>query len=136
MKKNLAPAFLIAIFCMQMSFAGCNRLYTIGAYDEEFNKHVTVIKPGKLTSSEVPTDFPKVLLESDGSYAGGEVFCSVKQACAALKQLSAKEDFPKDQKWHVYVIDAEWKKDTYKLRADEYRIKNPATVIELAKKNC
>ncbi|OGT37391.1 MAG: hypothetical protein A3F12_06440 [Gammaproteobacteria bacterium RIFCSPHIGHO2_12_FULL_38_14] len=113
-----------------------NSIYTIGAYDEAFSKHETVIKLGPIAATEVPPTIPKSFLEKDGSYGGGEAFCTIKQACHGLKNQLASGKLPKNESWHIYILDANWNEDTYQLHANDFRIKRPLKVIKLIRENC
>jgi hypothetical protein len=83
--KNYFVLVLCACLIVSMdSIAKCKSIYTIGAYDEVFAKHATVTKLGPLSAADVPPTLPKSFLENDGSYGGGEAFCTIEKACRAL----------------------------------------------------
>ena len=139
MKKLLffASAIILNLTFFSTVWANnCNKVNTIGAYDEVFSKHAAVTKLGPIAAPDVPPIIPKSFLEKDGSYGGGEAFCTIKQACNALKKQLASGVLLKNENWHIYLLDADWSRDTYKLNTNDFRIKHPVKVLKLAKKNC
>lgn len=139
MKKFLsfASAFiLIVMFFSNVWANNCNKVYTIGAYDGSFSKHAAVTKLGPIAAANVPVVIPKSFLEKDGSYGGGEAFCTIKQACHALKKQVASGVLLKNEHWHIYLLDADWNRDTYKLHPNDFRIKHPVKVLKIVKENC
>ncbi len=116
--------------------SNCNHVYTIGAYDEAFSKHATITKLGPIAAADVPPTIPKSFLEKDGSYGGGEALCTIKQACRVLKKQLATGELPKNENWHIYLLDADWNRDTYKLHANNFRIKHLVKVLKLVRENC
>jgi len=139
MKKLL---FFVSVFILNLTFFSnvwannCDKVYTIGAYDEAFSKQANVTKLGPIAAADVPPTIPKSFLEKDGSYGGGEALCTIKQACHALKKQLASGVLPKSETWHIYLLDADWNRDTYKLHANDFRIKHSAKVLKLVRKNC
>ena len=137
MKKYLLSSIILISFSLGgIAYANCKHVYTIGAYDEVFAKHASITKLGPLPASEIPPGLPKSFLEKDGSYAGGEAFCTIKQACRILKQQVSSGVLPNTENWHIYILDAGWNQDTYKLRLNNFRIKHPVKVLKLVKQNC
>lgn len=139
MKKFLffVGIFILNLILFQNALASnCKYVYTIGAYDEAFSKHVTVTKLGPIAAADVPPTIPKSFLEKDGSYGGGEALCTIKQACRVLKKQLASGELPKNENWHIYLLDADWNRDNYKLHANDFRIKHPVKVLKLARENC
>ncbi|MDI9818798.1 MULTISPECIES: DVU_2496 family lipoprotein [unclassified Legionella] len=129
--------FILNLIVSFNSIAGnCKHVYTLGAYDEAFSKHMTITKLGPIAAVNVPPMIPKSFLEKDGSYGGGEALCTVKQACRALKKQLVSGELPKNENWHIYLLDADWNRDTYKLHADDFRIKHPVKVLKLVRENC
>lgn len=116
--------------------AACKLVYTIGAYDEPFAKRAEISKLGPLLASDIPAVLPKSFLENDGSYGGGEAFCTIRQACIMLKQQLASGILPPTESWHIYLLDASWEKDIYELHPKDFRIKHNVKVIKLIQKNC
>lgn len=118
------------------NFAACKNVYTIGAYDEAFANHAVITKLGPLATKDVPSTIPKSFLEKDGSYGGGEAFCKIKDACHALVHQLDTGVLPASEKWHIYLLDADWNRDTYKLHQDDYRITHSVKVLKLVKEKC
>ena len=131
----LIALFLGLTFCIN-SLAKCQNVYTIGAYDKAFNEHTAVMKLGPLSAAEIPPVLPKSFLEKDGSYAGGEAFCKITQACVALIDQLERGILPKNESWHIYLLDADWNQDTYVLLKKEFRIKHSVKVLNIAYDNC
>lgn len=138
MKKNdIAPALLIiALLFSSTCMAECTHVYTIGAYDQAFKQHQKVSKLGPLSASEVPPTLPKTFLEKNGSYAGGEAFRTISSACQALNYQAKVGILPNNEAWHIYKLDADWYADTYKLRANDVRLKRTVNVLKLVRKDC
>lgn len=137
MKKSmLMAAFILALTFSVASLAHCKLVYTIGAYDEAFSRHANIEKLGPLPTANVPSILLKSFLEKDGSYGGGEAFCTISEACQRLAQQITLGVLPKTEHWHVYLLDADWNKDVYKLHANDFRIKHPAKVLKIIRKNC
>lgn len=107
-----------------------SKVYTIGAYEEAFAQGKTVTKLGPLSAANVPPVFPKSFLEKDGSYAGGEVFDSIERALATLKEQLSSEILPKELNWHIYLLEADFQKDTYELHPNDFRIKHTVNVLK------
>jgi hypothetical protein len=135
------PAGLVAILAVAV-FAGCatsapdrgcKAVYTLGepevAQAIARGQHVT--KPGPLPAHAVPKSAPRALLEPDGSYAGGRVFCSVAEARTAAAELVKDGALPKDKPWRVYEVAATWAKDVYEKRPGDYRLKRPAQMTHV-----
>jgi len=118
--------------CASDSGRSCGAVYTLGEADaaQAIARGRTVTKPGPLPPSSVPRGVPRGVLEADGSYAGGRVFCSVAEARAAAPELMAEGGLAKDRSWRVYVVAAEWDKDVYEKRPGEYRLKRPARMTQ------
>ncbi len=135
-KKYFLLFILLLAASLNGTAANCKQVYTIGAYDEAFAKHATVAKLGPIPATDIPPTFPKSFLEQDGSYGGGEAFCSIKQACHTLKQQIASGLLPKTENWHIYLLDADWHKDIYELYPNDFRIKHSVSVLKMVKKNC
>lgn len=112
---------------------GCGAVYTLG--EPEFAQAIargqTVTKPGPQAAHTVPRGAPRAVLEPDGSYAGGRVFCTVADARAAAPELVSQGVLPKDRPWRVYIVAAEWEKDVYEKRPGEYRLKRAARITQL-----
>lgn len=143
MKENIKKFVLIfGLFILNLTLpintiaSSCNHVYTIGAYDEAFAKHATVAKLGPMAAVDVPPIIPKSFLEKDGSYGGGEALCTIKAACTLLNKQLASGQLPQNQSWHIYLLYAEWKRDTYKLHANDFRIKHTVKVLKLVKEDC
>lgn len=137
MKNYIILALLNFGFIVSMdSSAKCKDVYTIGAYDEAFKNHLTVTKLGPLPASEVPPALPKSFLEKDGSYGGGEAFCTIEKACHVLEHQLNAGVLPKTESWHIYVLDADWNRDTYKLHSNDYRINYSVKVLNLVRERC
>lgn len=118
------------LFCLNaQAYAYCKTVYTIGAYEEAFAKHAIITKLGPLTSSNLPSGFPKTFLEKNGSYGGGEAFCTVKAATRMLKRQLAAGVLPPNEHWHIYILDADWNRDVYKLKANDFRLKHAVKVL-------
>lgn len=111
-------------------------VYTIGAYDDAFSQRALVTKSGPIPAADISSPIPQSFLEKDGSYGGGEAFYSINQACRALKRQLASRIFSKNENWHIYLLDANWNRDTYKLHPNDFRIKNPVKVLKLVQENC
>jgi len=112
----------------------CSIVYTIGEPEvaQAIARGQNVTKPGPLPAHVVPPSAPRRVLEPDGSYAGGRVFCSVAEARTAVVELTAKGVLPKDRPWRVYEVAASWDKDVYEKRPGEYRLKHPARMTQVA----
>lgn len=138
MKKYLINILFIAscLFGVPATANQCEQVYTIGAYDDAFSQGKPVIKLGPLSATEVPPVLPKSFLEKDGSYAGGEAFCSVKQATDALQEQLASGVLPANERWHIYVLDAHWDRDIYQLKLNDFRLKHSVNVLKLAIEEC
>ena len=137
MKTFLNMLIIIAALLGSVQcFAKCKSVYTIGAYDEAFKSHLTVTKLGPLAASEVPPALPKSFLEKDGSYGGGEAFCTRKKACITLIHQLDTGKLPDTENWHIYILDADWNRDTYKLHANDFRINHAVTVLKLVREKC
>jgi hypothetical protein len=112
---------------------GCKAVYTLGepevAQAIARGQHVT--KPGPLPAHVVPKSAPRAVLESDGSYAGGRVFCTVAEARAAGEALTKDGVLPNDR-WRVYEVAASWDKDVYEKRPGDYRLKRAARMAQPA----
>jgi hypothetical protein len=113
---------------------GCKTVYTLGepevAQAIARGQHVT--KPGPLPAHVVPKSAPRVMLEPDGSYAGGRVFCSVAEANAAGAALAKQGALPKDRPWRVYEVAASWDRDVYEKGPGDYRLKRAAQMTQSA----
>ncbi|KTD07255.1 DVU_2496 family lipoprotein [Legionella jamestowniensis] len=114
----------------------CQKVYTIGAYDEAFKQQVVVMKLGPLPANKVPPAIPQSFLEADGSYGGGEGTCTITQACQLLKEQLDSGILPSDENWHIYQLEADWEKDIYQLHPNDYRLKHPVRVLKLVKSKC
>lgn len=123
----------ISINCMANH---CKYIYTIGAYDEVFANNATVTKLGPISATEVPPTIPKSFLEKNGSYGGGAAFCTIAQSCRALKKQLASGVLPRNENWHIYILDADWKRATYKLHSNDFRIKHAVKVLKLVRDHC
>jgi hypothetical protein len=80
----------------------------------------------------VPPSAPRAVLEPDGSYAGGRVFCTLAEARTAAPELVEQGALPKNREWRVYIVDATWDKDVYEKRPGEYRLKRAARLTQVA----
>jgi hypothetical protein len=137
------PAALVAILAVAFLAAcassapdrGCKAVYTLGepevAQAIARGQHVT--KPGPLPAHAVPKSAPRAVLEPDGSYAGGRVFCSAAEARTAAAELVKEGLLPKDRPWRVYEVAAIWAKDVYEKRPGDYRLKRPAQMTHAEK---
>ncbi|WP_058525763.1 DVU_2496 family lipoprotein [Legionella erythra] len=129
--------FIFSAALSMGALAGEERpVYTIGAYDDAFAKQLAVMKLGPIAASEVPSVIPASFLEQDKSYAGGEAFPTIDEACAALKSQLAENKLPADEHWHVYLLEPHWGQDTYALRTNDVRISHPVRVIKMVKGVC
>ncbi len=132
MSKNIIKRALIflstglTIHC----YAQCDNVYTIGDYDNSLIANGMVIKLGPENAQEVTDNFPKSFLESDGTYGGGEAFCSIERACEVMFQLKNNGTLPYDGNWRIYLLQARWDKDVYQLKNDDYRINKPVKVLQ------
>lgn len=133
---------LLGIFTMNLLLSvnavaeHSRHVYTIGAYDEAFAKHAIVTKLGPLPADQVSAVIPKSFLEKDGRYGGGEAFCTIQQACRALKKQLASGVLPKNMSWHIYLLNANWDQDTYLLHPQDFRIKHALIVLKQVKHSC
>ncbi|ASQ47073.1 DVU_2496 family lipoprotein [Legionella clemsonensis] len=128
---------LISSLCSAAGWASQRQnVYTIGAYDDAFKQRAAVMKLGPLPANEVPPVIPQSFLESDGSYGGGEVTRTISQACQLLKKQLNTGILPHEENWHIYLLEADWNKDTYQLHSNDYRLKHPVRVLKLVKKEC
>jgi hypothetical protein len=128
----LAPLVLAA--CAGTTPRDCTPVYTLG--DSGVSAAIaggrTVMKPGPVPAVAVPPGAPRAALEPDGSYAGGQVFCSVPEARAALIELQARGAIPAGRPWRVYEVAASWREDVYEFRPGEYRLKRSARFVRAA----
>ena len=131
-----ALCFALAVLagCASDSGRSCGTVYTLGEPEaaQAIARGQAVTKPGTLPAHAVPRGTPRAVLEPDGSYAGGRVFCSIADARAAAPELVAQGVLPKDRSWRVYIVAAEWDKDVYEKRPGEYRLKRPARMTQVA----
>ena len=141
MKRGLlwpaaALCFCVATLagCASDSGKSCGTVYTLGEPEaaQQIARGQTVTKPGPLPAHAVPRGTPRGVLEADGSYAGGRVFCSAAEARAAAPELVAQGVLANDRPWRVYIVAAEWDKDVYEKRPGEYRLKRPARMTQPA----
>jgi len=125
----LAPLVLVA--CASGTPPECAHVYTLGdaAIAPAIARGQTVTKPGPLPAHVVPPSAPRGALEADGSYAGGLVFCSVKDARAAAVTLQTKGAMSKDRPWLVYEVAGSWRDDVYEPRPGEYRLKRAVRMV-------
>jgi len=139
--RPVAAVFFTACFalallasCASDSGRSCGTVYTLGEPEaaQAMGRGQPVAKPGPLPATAVPRGTPRAVLEADGSYAGGRVFCSAAEARAAVPELEAQGMLPKGRPWRVYIVAAEWDKDVYEKRPGEYRLKRPARMTQLA----
>ncbi len=133
----VAVGFAVIAGCASTAPApgrSCGIVYTIDEPEvaQAIARGQNVTKPGPLPAHVVPPSAPRRALEPDGSYAGGRVFCSVAEARTAAVELTAKGVLPKDRPWRVYEVDALWDKDVYEKRPEEYRLKRPARMTQVA----
>ena len=128
----LAPLLLAA--CTSVTPRDCTPVYTLG--DSGVSAAIAsgrpVMKPGPVPAVAVPPGAPRAALEPDGSYAGGRVFCSVREARAALIELQAKGAIPPGRPWRVYVVAATWREDVYESSPGDYRLKRAARFVREA----
>src|SRR5262245_52948620 len=131
---SFAGCFMLTVLagCASESVKSCGTVYTLGEPEavQAIARGQPVTKPGPMPAHAVPRGTPRGVLEPDGSYAGGRVFCSAAEARAALPELEAQGVLPKDRPWRVYVVAAEWDKDVYEKRPGEYRLKRPARITQ------
>jgi len=138
--RRLPAAQAVAIGALLAGCAGgapepsCKAVYTLGAPEvaQAIARGQQVTKPGPLPAREVPKRAPRAVLEPDGSYAGGRVFCSVAEADAAAAALAKERALPQDRAWRVYELAASWDKDVYEKGPGDYRLKRPAQVARPA----
>jgi len=125
----LAP--LVLAGCASGTPPDCAHIYTLGdaAIAPAIARGQRVTKPGPLPAHVVPPSAPRGALEADGSYAGGLVFCSVKEARAAAIALQTKGAMPKDRPWLVYEVAGSWTDDVYEPRPGEYRLKRAVRMV-------
>lgn len=109
--------------------AYCAHVYTIGDYDHTLIEKGMVTKLGPIPSEEIIDAFPQTFLETDGSYAGGEAFCSIEDACAEMKKLKASGILPAGH-WRIYELQATWDQDVYKLHDENYRFNKSVKVLQ------
>lgn len=130
----LCVCLVVLAGCASESGRSCGTVYTLGEPEvaQAIARGQTVTKPGPLPPHAVPRGTPRAVLEPDGTYAGGRVFCSAAEARAAAPELVAQGVLPKDRPWRVYIVAAEWDKDVYEKRPGEYRLKRPARMTQVA----
>ena len=110
----------------------CNHVYALGdaAVAVAIKSGRTVAKPGPVPKEAVPPGAPRGALETDGSYGGGRVFCSVAAAKAALDQARAKGIVAPDRPVRVYEVRAKWAADVYELHPGDHRLKRSAVMLK------
>ena len=132
--------FVMMTFLLFLSSAHAqvdsHKVYTVGAYDYALVKQGGVLKLGPLPHSEVPPQLPKTFLEKDGSYGGGEAFKTVHDACSDLKKQISSGKLPASINWHIYLLKAKWRVDTYELHPNDFRIKHSVIVLRKVKSAC
>jgi hypothetical protein len=130
-----ALCFCVAVLagCASEPGRSCGTVYTLGEPEaaQAIARGQPVTKPGPLPAHAVPRGTPRGVLEADGSYAGGRVFCSAAEARAAAPELVAQGVLAKDRPWRVYIVAGEWDKDVYEKRPGEYRLKRPARMTQV-----
>ncbi|HTO49229.1 MAG TPA: DVU_2496 family lipoprotein [Burkholderiales bacterium] len=131
-----ALSFCLAVLagCASEPGPSCGTVYTLGEAEaaQAIARGQTVTKPGPVPAHAVPRGTPRGVLEPDGSYAGGRVFCSAAEARAAAPELVAQGVLPEGRSWRVYIVAAEWDKDVYEKRPGEYRLRRPARITQVA----
>ncbi|VVC75831.1 hypothetical protein AQUSIP_11280 [Aquicella siphonis] len=133
---NLVILTLLSLIVPIKSMAVCKNVYTIGAYDKVFSNHAEVIKLGPLIAKDAPSTVPKSFLEADGSYGGGEAFCTIQAACDILMRQVESGVLPASENWHIYLLDADWDHDTYQLHPNDLRINRSVKVLKLVREKC
>lgn len=127
---------VLTLISLKAWTSSCTKIYTIDAYDAAFKQHAIVKKLGPIPASQVPSAIPKSFLENGGSYGGGEVRCTISEACQLLSTQLASGLLANNENWHIYRLDGNWDNDTYQLHPNDYRIKHPMVVLELVKEKC
>lgn len=110
--------------------ANCKKVYTIGAYDEGFAKKALVTKLGPIPANKISPNIPPSFLEKNGSYGGGEAFCTINAAREALQKQLKSGILPKNIDWHIYLLEANWQRDVYKLHDNDFRIRHAVKVLQ------
>jgi hypothetical protein len=130
----LIVASLVLGACGSVPSRECSPVYALGdvALAGAIARGETVVKAGPLPAAAVPSNMSRTALEPDGSYAGGLVFCSLRDARETLAQLSAKGALPKGRPWRVYEVAADWAEDVREPRPGEFRLKRAAKIIRVA----
>ncbi len=103
----------------------CPPIFTIGeqtAYDKALQSKKPLIKVGPLKASDVPPQFPRIFLEADGSYGGGEALASPKEAIAKINVLIKSGVLAQSSRWEVYTLEGCFDQDTYELHPHDFRI--------------
>ena len=98
-RRVVALCFCLAVLagCASEPGPSCGTVYTLGESEvaQAMARGQPVTKPGPLPAHAVPRGTPRAVLEPDGSYAGGRVFCSAAEARAAVPELAAQGVLPK-----------------------------------------
>lgn len=85
--------------------------------------------PGKMTPQQLPADFPRNQLSSDGSYAGRKSYCNVNAARSDyLDSVRAGRVVP--GKWSIWQTDAAWPDAVHPYRPADWRLKAPARLVK------
>jgi hypothetical protein len=117
--------------CATVPERDCTQIYTLGdaGIADALASGRQVMKPGPLPARAVPPSAPRTTLESDGSYAGGRVYCSLPEAKSALARIGANKKALPDRGLRVYEVAAQWRQDVYELRPDDYRLKRSVQML-------
>jgi len=105
-------------------------VYTIGAYEECLKNNAEVHKFGPMHANEVPEWMPKSFLEKDGSYGGGEVFRTIKEAQLTLEKQICSKMLPEGMDFYIYLLEADWTRDVCELHPNDFRLKTTVLVLK------
>lgn len=105
-------------------------LYTFGdaGFERQLSEGRHPIKQGPIAVDQIPEEFPKKFLESDGCYAGGRVFSSIAEAQQAVLEARRNGVISEEGEWGIYQLDGDWEIDVYEVRPKEYHLKRSTTV--------
>lgn len=113
----------------------CNIIYTYGdaSYDRQLEQGITPMKLGVIPVEKIAENFPKKFLESDGSYGGGRVYCTIEEAELAIIDAENKNILSKGETWGIYQVDGDWQSNTYELKPNDHRLRESAPVLKRVK---
>ncbi len=132
----VAGLLILNVSCAQFNhFTQCKTMYTFGDanYDKQLSVGIHPTKIGPIVADKVPGNFPRKFLEPDGSYGGGRVFCSIREAEQAILDARSKSLLSQEGEWGIYQLSGDWKSYVYELHPNDYRLSKPTTVIKRVK---